>query len=298
MMRHLRLAPCGRLALAAILVATILVACGRGGGMPMTTDPEPDPEPAPTLVGTWRTTEAWTDYETGEARTSVTLLTFIGGRAIAAETAFDQHGNRLWSGASASGWEATETTVTRLWFEDVTFDGDEYAPVHGRVEKAYYWGNDERSVVLMHAWYWTDESSTFLRYERVPDAMPDLVGRWTSTEPSPGSTLTVGADGSVVFDEPGYLVVDEDGTEVEVTFRLAGTGAFDPATGFLTLTDATLSSLNGAVGPDDHSHPLEDGTRLAVAPAVDGIVLSNYWDETIGEDAPYGAYWTHLARAE
>lgn len=297
MMRHLRLAPWGRLAHAAILVATFLVACGRGGGMPMTTDPEPDPEPLPTLVGTWRTTDAWTDYETGEARTSVVWLTFIGERAIAVETDFDQHGNRLWSWASASGWEATETTVTRLWFEDVTFGNDEYAPVHGRVEKAYYWGNDERSVVLMQAWDRTDESSTFLRYERVPDAMPDLVGRWTSTEPDPGSTLTVGADGSVVFDEPGFIV-HEDGTEVEVTFRLAGTGAFDPATGFLTLTDATLSSPNGAVGPDDHSHPLEDGTRLAVAPAVDGIMLSDYWLETIGEGSPYGDYWMHLERAE
>ena len=294
-MRHYRLAPWGRLALAAILVATMLVACGRGGGMPMTTDPEP--EPLPTLVGTWRTTDAWTDSETGEARTSVTLLTFIGGRAIAVETAFDQHGNRLWYWASASGWEATDTTVTRLWFEDLTFGDDEYAPVHGRVEKAYDWGNDERSVLLMHEWVWTDESSTFLRYERVPDAMPDLVGRWTSTEPNPGRTLTVGADGSVVFDGPGYLVSD-DGTEVAVTFRLAGTGAFDPATGFLTLTDATSSSLNAADGSDDSSDPLEDGTRLAVAPAVDGIVLSNFSDETNEEDFPYGDYVIHLERAE
>ena len=293
MMRHSRLALSGRLAVAAILVATILVSCGRGGGMPMTADPEP----LPTLVGTWRTTDAWTDHETGEARSSVILLTFIGDRAIAVETIQDQHGDTLWSWSYASGWEATDTTVTRLWFEDVTYDDDDYEPVHGRVEKAYYWGNDERNVLLMDAWEWTDATSTILRYERVPDAMPELVGRWTSTGLNEGRTLTVGADGSVVFDMPGYRVED-DGTEVDVTLRLAGTGAFDPDTGFLTLTDATWSSLNAADGSDDHSHPLEDGTRLAVAPAVDGIVLSDFWHETTGEGSPYGEYLIHLVRAE
>ena len=233
----------------------------------------------------------------GEADGFLSAANPSSPRAIAAETVFDQDGNRLWSWTSASGWEATETTVTRLWFEDPTFGDDEYAPVHGRVEKAYDWGNDERSVLLMHEWVWTDESSTFLRYERVPDAMPDLVGRWTSTEPNPGRTLTAGADGSVVFDQPGYRLED-DGTEVDVTLRLAGTGAFDPATGFLTLTDATWSSLNAADGSDDRSDPLEDGIRLAVAPAVDGIVLSDFAHETNEEHSPYGDYVIPLERVE
>ena len=71
-----------------------------------------------------------------------------------------------------------------------------------------------------------------------------------------------------------------------------------PFAGFLTLTDATLSSLNAADGSDDESHPLEDGTRLAVAPAVGGIVLSDFWHETSEEYSPYGDYVVHLVRAE
>ena len=60
----------------------------------------------------------------------------------------------------------------------------------------------------------------------------------------------------------------------------------------------TWSSLNAADGSDDLSHPLEDGARMALAPAEDGIVLSGFWDETTGDGSPYGDYLIHLERAE
>ena len=155
----------------------------------------------------------------------------------------------------------------------------------------------------MHTW-WDRESTLpedlFTRYERVPDALPDLVGRWTSTPDPDGriSSLTVEADGSVVWEQP--IQVRDDDIWVDGTRRLTGTGSLDPDTYFLNLTGATLTwirtdgSVVSEIALRDHV------ARIPVAPTVHGIVASDPAIESYGLDdhAPFGAYWIHLERAE
>lgn len=263
----------------------------------------PTHEPAPGLQGTWRTTEQWQVVD-GPLTTEVHLLTFTaGGRAIDAVTEYDATtGERLDEWATASGWRATDDTVTRLWFDD--FDD----PPEGMVDKSYYWGDPRHNFLFMHTW-WERESSPealFTRYERVPDALPDLVGRWTGTltdfDGNAGLvSLTVGADGSVVYERPIQIFEDEDHDNgVDATSRLVGTGTLDPDTYFLNLTGATLTLIlaDGSVYLDQAG--FGDGlTRMAVAPTDRGIVVSDPETEGYGSDhAPFGGYWTHLERAE
>ena len=260
--------------------------------------------PAPGLQGTWRTTEQW-QFVDGPLTTEVHLLTFTaGGRAINAVTEYDAtSGERLDEWATASGWKATDDTVTRHWVDD--FED----PPEGMVDKSYYWGDPQHNSLFMHTW-WERESfpgDLFTRYERVPDALPDLVGRWTGTllpdHHGNGGliSLTVGADGSVVYERPIQILEDDDDyTGVDATSRLAGTGTLDPDTYFLNLTGVTVTLIraDGSVHLDQA--PWGDGVaRIAVAPVDHGIVVSEPDIEGYGLDyAPFGGYWIHLERAE
>ena len=276
--------------------ATLLSGC-RGAVVA----PEPESVPLSGLQGTWRTTEQW-QTEDGALTTEVRLLTFTaGGRAIDAVTEYDAtSGERLDEWATASGWKATDDTVTHHWVDDF-----EDPPELGAVDKSYYWGDEQHNILFMHTW-WDRESSPpedlFTRYERVPDALPDLVGRWTSTPDPDGriSSLTVEADGSVVWEQPIQVREDDDDIWVDGTSRLTGTGSLDPDTYFLNLTGATQTIRTDGSVVSEIALGEDHVARIPVAPTVYGIVASDPAIESYGLDdhAPFGAYGIHLERAE
>ena len=127
---------------------------------------DPDPVPSvlqPTIVGTWQHTIRWTDRATQADRHAVLWLTFVGERAILVESGYTE-GEFNYSHAWESGFEFTDTTVTRLTFESPRNDreGD---PIHGSLEKSYYWANEDRSAVFMQSWLSETANPEFFRWK-------------------------------------------------------------------------------------------------------------------------------------
>ena len=270
----------GRLTVGAGLVALILVGCGfGGGGMPM--KPEPEPEPLPTLVGTWRSAveNTWIDSDTGQMMSSSTMLTFIGDRAIAIVSVYAD-GVHSWYGFHASGWEATETAVTRHWFWDRT-DDDQDNPTHGRVEKAYSWGDDERRVLVMEKWSAFDPETETERWQRVPvDTLPSPVGSWRyERDDDDLYELTIGLDRT-------FELVRTRPHEVQT---ITGTGTLDLENYFVHLADLHEVETDGE-GNVIEEGPYRGGSgRAAFVPYDRGIALSPPWDD-LDDDIPYGVY--------
>ena len=194
------------------------------------------------------------------------------------------------------GWTVDDTTITRKWYRDFPPNDGMYTPVHGMIEKEYYWLDNDRDVLFWigQSWGRIDTTTSFAQWERVPDAMPDLVGNWVNDpDEAEGSksSLTFDADGTVVFE---YEFTHEtDGTYL---VTLNATGTFHPDTGFLTMKDGTWTSTNEVKSNETGS--LEDG-RMAIVPAVRGIAVSYYFNEENAGDnegEPYGRYSYRLVR--
>ena len=281
----MRLAKWGKLGIAAVFVATILISCGSGGGMPIAT--EPDPKPLPTLTGTWHRTTTWTSSR-GVVWRSDFLLTFVGGRAIRIITSHNETTGEVRNGSLASGWEATESTVARLWYEDHS-DDQQDNPEHGSVDKTYHWGNDERSVLFVHEWRFLSPADSYDRWERVSaDTLPSPVGSWRFEHDHDDLyELTIGVDGRFELKR----------TRPTFTWTLTGTGTLDLENYLVDLVDLEEMETD-AEGNLVNAGPWRSGAgRAAFVPSVRGIVVSPPWHEQDAE-IPYGEYDLFFERAQ
>jgi hypothetical protein len=276
----------------ALLACATLLGCQAAVTTPTPT-PEPDPPPLPTLQGTWRATKTWVDDD-GMMTSGVQVLTFTGGgRAIAHNAEFDAAGTLVDDWTLSSGWSATADTVTRRWLDDDD-DDDETPEIMGEVDKLYYWGEGRQSM-FMAPWNRDETTSDLAYWERVTDPLPDLTGTWVYVRPwnpDETSTVTINADGSIMFDE---VWPDRD-----IAWRLTGTvGGVAPDTLIADLSglDSTLLALDGTVLREPA--PWGDGVgRVGFAPSATGILVSPPWDESDPERHPYGSYWMQLEQAE
>ena len=272
--------------IATILVAATLAACS-GGGVPMTS--EPDPEPLPTLEGSWRRTDTYVSAA-GDTWRYEFYLTFTGDRAIRATMSFNETTGRVVRWVNNRGAELADTTTTVRWFEDLTED-EQDNPVHGSVEKAYHWGNAERSVVFLHQWSSLFPVNSFERWERVPaDTLASPVGSW-QFESSNSSVidLTIAPDGTFVL---------TDNRADGVVWQLSGTATPDLANYAVNLSNLVVTQWNAQGTVEIGPEPWEDQEgRAAFVPFHRGIAVSPPWDERDPDVSPYGNYWMFFERA-
>ena len=268
-------------------VLALLGMIGCQGTTPMTEPPAPvRAAPVPTLQGTWLHESSYDDD--GLIFTDRELVTLTGERrAITDNAVFDDTGALENAWHRGDGYTVTDTTVTRTILGDVD-DGEE--PPRD-VVKMYFWGED-RNTVFMNPWRHEETTDELIRYTRVADPLPSLVGTWTFTydgEPEGrGVIVTIGADGSFMLD-------NEIGGGV---WRLTGSiGEVDPDTLIAPLTGLESSSLDetGAVDRDPRQWGVDGTGQIGLAPGIDGaLVASVPWDERDTERHPYGSYWLRL----
>ena len=279
-----------RVVLMAAPVLALLGMIGCQGTTPMTEPPAPvPPAPVPTLQGTWLHEGSYDDDD-GRIFTERQLVTLTGGgRAITDNAVFDDTGALEDAWQWGEGYTVTDTTVTRTIPGDVD-DGEE--PTRD-VVKMYFWGED-RNTVFMNPWGHEETTDELIRYTRVADPLPSLVGTWTFTHD--GGELegrdvivTIGADGSFMLDNE-----EADGG----VWRLTGSiGEVDPDTLIAPLTGLERSNLDetGAVVRDPGQWGVDGTGQIGLAPGIDGaLVASPPWDERNTEGHPYGNYWLRL----
>ena len=271
--------------LGAALVAFVLTGCAAAVSKPAPAEP---PHP---LVGTWRATlESRVRFEGDEIWRDTRVeawLTFTGERAIRVRDVFDATtGEYLLSTSSASGWRATDTAVTRYWTPaefSISLPGTS-------VEKAYQWGNDERTVLIVDAWSALEDVPDTEEYERVPDAdLPAITGRWQADHGFIGQI-----DLEVSDESFEYRSTEEDSTVWVLTGNVDSIGS-----GIVQLSHLQVTTYDsaGAVthGPEDWGGG--SSGRLAYVPRHRGLAVSLPWFEN-DEERPYGGYFFYFVRTE
>ena len=252
-----------RAGLVLIVAATLLVACSSGGGLPMQ---PPDEPPAPTLLGTWQLSDEWTTQE-GISMSVDRRLTFTAGERAVAVASYYADGAFESTYSNSSGWTADENTVTRLWYTDTSED-EVVNPVHGSVAKSYHWIVDDRSEVLIEAWYATEDSLYFEKWERVPaDSLPSIIGTWVFDGDHRDWRMEFRADGSLEF----VRTQKSDGA-VRVW---RGTTSLDVSTYTATITNFTEEQRDSVGNVTHEARPRRDGTAtMAFVPSARGMSVS------------------------
>ena len=166
----------------------------------------PTPTTEESLIGTWTASNSWISDD-GQYRETWTL-TFTPDRAIL-ETTIEVDGmlESQWFGQSA--WSDRDGFLTRTWYE---WDPEERRFLEEPLvlDKEYYWGNSERTSLLMNEWSDDQPTERFFWYTRVQDAVPlSLVGTWLFK------------DGRVTSDNEGFdsLSLNSDGTFAHRSIR-------------------------------------------------------------------------------
>lgn len=271
---------------AMVLLGAALIGCTR-----TTPVDEPDPEPpAPTaaelLLGVWRNSEGsyWIDDQiVGTSHRTITIT----------ETRLIKHvANVLHDGTLDDSWVDTNgnwaASGTALTLEGYEYDED--GPYPESYETEFYLADDD--TLLLVDWR-DDDGHEFLRFRRVPDALPrDIVGTWTqqNIDAPDTTTITVNAEGSMLFhsDRPGRW-----------EYRISAQWTHDAVNGLIVMSEVE------SVGPLDVSGLYTEGEgtpRLAyVATHVPGqIVVSGWWNEPGGyqhdENHRFGNYYHVFVR--
>lgn len=289
---------CMAVATAAMLTALVACSAATGAETPADTDkPADETKPSPTLMGTWRGTDDWWQFnerndEWEVAGTVAVTLTFTESRWISIGNAVSFDGMDTGTWAASGTWNASESTVTRIWDDD--HDGNEATPrVEMSVTGDYYLVGDEGEVLFTT--FFADEGDStgeFRRYERVAFALPpaSLVGAWTNTQTDDDGTIeyktiTIDLDGEFQYREVGTRV---DGESWEIVINAKW--ELDPENYFLNL-----------IGPTDAEGEPEMVERVAFAPTDESpaeLAVSPHWNETTTSDHyhKYGNYYLRFTR--
>ena len=256
------------------------------------------------LIGTWQNVDTYTDDD-GERETHTTTLTFTTSRFIVFNI-LSRGGVAIDDWDENGTWTSTDTTVTRIWGEDVPMD----------VIKEYHWGDAERNTLLVHVWERGDPTTSFERYTRLADPIPGgLTGTWTHRETwdhdergevQQTLTYTIAADTFTEVDRNEYPNGD-----IELNTRV-GRLTIDREHQFLNVA-VTSASLewNGDTDEDFDDtrwvgHEFRYGYAAAGQP--DKLSISPRWDEQEWNDEtmmwedheeyPYGTYWRLFTRSQ
>ena len=258
------------------------------------------------LMGSWASSGRW--EEDGQTVVWTQALTFTKSRYILHRTHYflgDPVPESVW--VLSGTWEATDTTITRIWLDDHD-DNDETPEIERRVRKHYLW-SEGRDVLCMQ--HWGDDREVLDepvcdRYERMPNPAPaDLLGTWKSDVLDEMWQWTI----EITPTEFNATVENLYPDEGEDSFTLIGTYEVVPEELFLIVTvkDALEDGVSVLTNPD---HPWEAGawSRWAFAPTAipNRLAVSHHWAETNpdsdgkgfveGDDLPYGGYWLEVEK--
>ena len=257
---------------------------------PATREPPPAMDPARDLIGTYRAT----------VDGDVVTLTFTRSRWIRHVAS---QGLFVGCDDKSGGWEATDAIVTKKWTEI-----DEDGMIQTRsAAKAYAWGNDDRSVLLMDPWESAENGGNQRSYIRVDDPLPEtLTGVWKTVMVNERLTHGLEEEWSYSINSDGTFTFMIDRPEVpgaRSDFRVdADRWIVDQSEYFLT-----LRGTRSAAQPDNPANHYYDKVfRNGYAPTNEKnqIVFSMWFDEQMRTDLvwsdnerhPYGCYWLILTR--
>ena len=248
------------------------------------------------FLGTWASSGQWEDDQ--ELVTWKQALTFTKSRYILHRSHY-RAGTSEYTWVSSGTWDATDSTITRIWLDNHD-DDDDTPDVETSVRKHYLWG-ESRSTLCMQHWGNDREeldNAECDRYERVPRPAPaDLLGTWTSANPDDRWQYTIELTTAAEF--KATLENAEEGRTVVLT----GTYEVVPDELFIfvTVADFVDDGVSRLPNPDS-AWKAGVRSRWAFAPTAtpNRLAVSNHWDETNpnpdgpgfvdGDDLPYGYY--------
>ena len=267
------------------------------------------------LIGTWTATAKWIDDDRQYRETWT--LTFTPDRAIL-DTTMEVDGmlENQWFGQSA--WSGRNGVVTRTWYE---WDPEERRFLEEPLvlDKEYYWGNSERTELLMNEWSDDEPTENFVWYTRVQDAVPhSLVGTWlfkanerVTMDDEGLVRLSLNADGT--FEQRSTLTRELDGETVVRVSTYSGNWEHDPQSYSMWLTGVDYTVIVNEEPDEDAQRVLREiyvGHRLRARYAatdvqsvlrLSWIELEQQWNrETMGwepnERFPLGNYHLFMTR--
>ena len=263
--------------------------------------------PEESLMGAvWVHEDSWTadDIVQGPRRY---VLAFTKNRWIAhfahirADGTFDEHESYTQSGT----WTATDTEITRTWYDDRALRN---------LPKAYSWGNDERTALILKNWERENASDDvdYWRYTK-GEAGADLTGtwrygRWEGHEDEDGNvmrefkTYTLEITGDALTYTNTSQRGEDFGTERMNVWTLTGT--LEQVTEEMVLWQTgTAVSENGE--PIQSSRHIGHRLRWGYLQVDDSLIISPYWDELSYDDdlgwmdnpdVPFGDYWLRFVK--
>ena len=267
------------------------------------------------LIGTWTATAKWIDDDRQYRETWT--LTFTPDRAIL-DTTIEVDGmlENQWFGQSA--WSERNGVVTRTWYE---WDPEERRFLEEPLvlDKEYYWGNSERTELLMNEWSDDEPTDNFVWYTRVQDAVPhSLVGTWlfkaserVTMDDEGLDRLSLNADGT--FEQRSTRTTKLDGETVVRVSTYSGNWEHDPQSYSMWLTGVDYTVIVNEEPDEDAQRVLREiyvGHRLRARYAatdvqsvlrLSWIELEQQWNrETMGwepnERFPLGNYHLFMTR--
>ncbi len=270
-------------AVGSVLLAAVLTACSGAGGMPMEQPPQ---DPKEMLIGTWRTVE---DHNPEQDRVITSYVTFTASRYIR-YTQIVQDESEYTYRREWGGWDATDTTVTKMPPDDEP-DTETWEWVEpGRVL---------RMTIFRHRD--NNETAEYVKVDN-PIGKGGIVG---------GTWSDASADGvlhwSIELGEK--LTYRFENTETDWIFELVGPYTIDHSELFINVVieSVVIESREDPLTPFVSYDP---GTeiRFAYAPTAfdDSITVSPWERELIwssrdqkwidNPENPYGSYWLYLYR--
>ena len=258
------------------------------------------------FVGTWASSGSWWD-DGQDIGTWKQALTFTESRYILYRSYYLTGSTSVDHAWVKSGtWEATDTTVTKIWEED--HDGDDIPEVK-RVRKNYLWGEGREALCMQ---YWDNDEVEMEnvgcdRYTRVRDPIPgSIAGVWgfedtfDREEGQSTGVWTFTIDGDTFTEH--YV---ESGATSEI-WTLTGSVRHVAEENYLYFTVISLT-VDGSPATDAlHTTYVGHELRAAYAPTdIDNqIVFSYYYHESSYDEAtdkwidenPYGNYRFTLVR--
>lgn len=151
--------------------------------------PTVEPAPLPTLTGTWSRTTRWVSDEDGLPYSEIRLLTFTPDRYVETIVVLNANDEITEDLKEQGTWTEADGMVTQIW-RDWDDDLDMLEDHDTRREKGYYWGNTERTLLLMTDW--SDQEAdpeSYVAYRRVQNPLPSLMGTWVIYEGERPSSL-------------------------------------------------------------------------------------------------------------
>ena len=207
-------------------------------------------------------------------------------------TAVDHYWNH------SGSWEATDTTITRIWQHNHD-DDDDTPEQRTRVRKNYLW-NEDRTVLCLAQW--TDEhealDSPYCELQqRVPTPPPaELLGEWTGTEDDDNWNIVITP---TQFTASNGRI--EDGRFVG--FTVTGTYEVNLEELFIMVTIEDALEDGTSVLDSDEQWWKGQVSRWTFAPTDNPkrMVVSTHWEEhewldrtqewIYSTETPNGSYW-------